>query len=341
MATAIRSLNKCQVGIETTKGTLVPATRLLSGDFAAGWGEEQDFYRPNYPAGYLANVGGVGVITRKGVVLNGAMDLSAEQVLWPLLTGIKGGVTGVMEDTSAYRWTFTPELTTGIRTLNALTAEMVMADGSTNHVAREAGYGICRSFKFDWPMNQAAKLSAQWFLRASQASTPTGSLVVYSSLEPLVSPLLKVYLDTTWAGLGGTQLTAIVRAASVDVVTGNEPDYTLDGRSDLDFVQAKVGPVTANLSLTLELDAVGAARVANYRANDVVFIRLDQTGTLAGAATSYRTIRVDGAYRLAGNPAFSEDGEQILVALSLESVLDATSSKTLEFVAVNKLAAVA
>ena len=341
MATSIRSLSKVQVGMEviSTKGTLVAATRVLQGDWK--WAEEQDFYRAPYPSGVRANVGGAGVILRKGLVLDGDMDLSAEQVLWPLLTGVLGGVTGQVTDTSAYTWTFTPELTTGIVTLNTLTAEMIMSDGSTNHVAREAGYGICRSFKVSWAANQAAKLSAQWFLRASQTSTPTGSLVAYTTLESLGTNQLWVYLDTTWAGLGGTQLTTIVRSADLEVMTGMEPDYTLDGRTDLDFTVHKVGTVAATLNLVLELDAVGAARVANFRANDIVFIRLKNLGTLAGAATSYKTFQVDGAYRSVASPAFSEDGEQVLVACSLESVYDPTGAKTLEFVAVNKLSAVA
>lgn len=338
MATAIRSLSKVQVGIETTKGTLVPATRVLAGNWS--WSEEQEFYRAPYPAGIRANVGGAGVILRKGMTLDAEMDLSAEQILWPLLTGIKGAVTGQVTDTSAYTYTFAPELTTGIPTLDTLTAEMILGDGSTNHYAREAGYGVCRSFKLAWAFNQVAKLNAQWFLRAGQTSTPTGSLVTYTTLEPLVANLLAVYLDTTWAGLGGTQLTGIVRSADLDVVTGHEPDYTLDARSDKDFTIHKVGPVRATLNLTMEMDAVGAARVANFRANDVVFIRLKNTGTLAGAATAYRTVQVDGAYRFTGPPSFSEDGEQVLVAMSLESVYDSTGAKSLEFTAINKLSAV-
>jgi hypothetical protein len=340
MATAIRSLNRLQFGLESTKGTIVAATKIIRGNWIAGFTEEYDTYRSPYPSGVLANVGGAGVFVRKGVTLKGEFDLSAEQALWPLTTGILGAVSPSNSDTTAYTYTYTPQLTTAIRTLDTLTGEFIMGDGSTNHVAREAGYGFCTQFSCKWATNQQATMSAEWVLRASQTSTPTGSLAAYTSLEPLVTNLLSVYLDTSWAGLGGTQLTTIVRSAELDVMTGLAPDYTLDGRSDLDFTQHKVGPFTAKLKMMLELNATAASRVANFRANDIVFIRLKNIGSLAGAATAYKTFQADGAYRFVSPPAFSEDGEQVLVGLDLESVYDTTGAKTLEFVVINKLATV-
>lgn len=334
--TAIWPLDKVQLGIESTKGTLLAATRLIRSN--ATLAEEQDLYRSDYPQGYRANVGGAGSIMRKGVTVEVETDLTAEEMLWPLLTGVKGAVTptGAGADKT---WTFSPELTTGIPTIDTATVELLHSDGTTNHYYGECGYGMTSSFKIDWAVNQPAKLSWSMFARARQTGTPTGSLVPYTTREILASNLLAVYKDTTWAGLGGTAVTGTTRSASIEVQTGFTPDYTLDARTDVDFTQHNVGRIMATLSIVQELNAAGAATFTNYRANDIVFIRLKSTGTVVGSGV--KTAQVDGAFRFTTPPAFSRDGDNVLVAYELESVLDATSTKTLEFVCINALTTVA
>lgn len=331
MADAIHELRKVQIGVESTKGTLVAATTQLVGQ--ATMTEEQDKYRSSYPAGVRANVGGAGYITRKGVLMDIETELTAEEILWALCCGVKN-VSGV-DSSGDVTWTFVPELTTGIPTIKTATFEYIESDGSTNHIAREFGYAMCSGFTIDWAFNEVAKLKHSWFARASQTSTPTDSLTAYASREPLVSPLLSVYLDTSFSGIGGTQLTGVVRSASLDVSTGFAPDYKLDGRSDRDFSKEKVGPLTAGLTMVMELDATGAARFASYRTNDIVFIRLKNVGTTVAAAARY--VQVDGAYRFTSPPALSADGSQILASFELESVYDPTGTKTLEFTVLNGL----
>src|SRR3990167_247814 len=94
--------------------------------------------------------------------------------------------------------------------------EITRGDGTTNHYAREFGYGLVESFKIDWNFNQVSKLSAKIFGRSSQTSTPTGALVGMTGRESLVSNLVSLYADTTWAGLGWTQVVTIIRSASFD-----------------------------------------------------------------------------------------------------------------------------
>ena len=336
MATAIKPLEKLQIGIETTKGTLVAATRVIVGDNRLI--EHRERYRSSYPRGVRATVGGAGVLTKQWCEVSVETELSAEQILWPLMTGIKGGVSGSNAN-NAFTYTFTPELTTGVITIAAATVEFLESDGSTNHIASEAGYGMTESFKIESTPDDIAKLSWKMFTRARQTTTPTSSLVPYTSLEELPGALLSVYLDTTWAGLGGTQLTGIVRNCSFECMTGLAPDQTADGRSDKDYSKHSVNSLAAKLSLTLELDATGASRYDDYRTNDLVYIRLKWTGGTAGDA-GVKTVQIDGAYRFAADPTFPDDADQKLVALELEAVYDETGTKILEFTAINALSAI-
>lgn len=338
MATSIVPFRKLQIGMESTKGTLVAATRVLVGNHR--FNENIAFYRSAYPRGVRATVGGAGVITRRGVSLEIDTELTAEEILWFLLTGIRGAVSG-SDSSGDVTWTFTPELTS-VPTLDAATLEFIQGDGSTNHMASECGYAMTESFKIDWSAdaaNDPVKLSAKMFARARQTTTPTGSLTPYTTREPLVPALSKHYLDTSWAGLGGTQMTGLCRSGSIEVMTGLSPDYTGDGRSDKDFTEHNIGSLGARQTMVWEFDANGASRFANYRANDIVYIRNQFNGSTVVAAA--RKFQIDGAWRFVDTPSFSESGEQILMSANLEACYDDTGTKILEFVALNGLTAVA
>lgn len=332
MATALKAFRKVQIGKESTKGTLVAATVQLVGDGRLA--EQQETYRSNYPRGQRATVGGAGTIVRKGCMLAWETELTAEDILWPLSTGIKGNVTPTNTN-SEYAWAFAPQITTGVPTLDAATVEFIEADGSTNHIASEAGYGMTRKFGISWATGEIAKLTWEMFTRARQTTTPTGSLTPYTSREPLAGDLCKVYLDTSYSGIGGTQVVTIVRSGDFECVCGVEPDYTTDGRADKDFSKHRVEPLAGTLNLVMEMDAAGAARYGDFRDNDIVFIRLKFEGSTVVA--NPRSVTVDGAYRFVGEPGISEDGEQVLVTLNLEAVYDPTGTVILDFDVVNGL----
>lgn len=337
MATAIRPLTTLQQGIESTKGTIVAATRKRPGDW--NFIEEQDFYREDYPAGLRANVGGAGVITRKGAIVEGETNLTPEDFLWPMLCGVEGGVTPATTDDEEL-WEFEPDLDTGNETINSSTFEWQESDGSTAHYYGEAGYGMCESFEINWAFNQPAKIRERWFARARQSSTMTAALTPIPGRVPLIAPKLSIFLDSSWSGLGGTQLTAVNRSGSLKVNTGYAPNYTNDGRSDVDFVNHKTGLHTATLSLVLENNAAGAARFAEFRANSIVFVRLNFAGALIGAGNP-RMVQIDGAYRFVGPTNRNNDGQQRLINVELESVYDPTGGKTIVYRARNELAALA
>lgn len=338
MAIAPTVFNKLQVGMESTKGTLVPATRVLLVEPSTVFSEEQEKYAPNYMRGVRTLNHTAGIVMRKGTVVDISTDLTAEEALWPLLTGIRGAVTGTGAGADK-TWTFTPQMTVD-PTLDSATLEFIRGDGTTNHYYAESGYGMTESFRWEWTYNQPAKASWRMFARARQTGTPTGSLVPYASREVLTANQLAIFKDTTWAGLGGTQLTGIMRSCVFECTTGLEGDYTLDARTDLDFTKHLGGNLSATMQLVFEFDATGAAILTNWRANDIVFIRLRSRGSALGAG--FKTVQADMACRFTNAPAaFSDDGGRVIATLNLESVYDETSTNMLLFTVVNALTAVA
>lgn len=337
MATAIRPFDKVQMGIESTKGTLVAATRTIVGD-GVGF-EEEDRYRANYARGIRGTVGGAGVTLQKRFRLEENCDLSAEQILWPLMTGIRGQVTPTGGG-NAKTWVWTPQLTTSVITLDTATVEYQQGDGTTAHYYGESGYCFTTGFKISSAFGGVPKLSWSMAGRARQSDTITGALTPYSSLEELTHPLLSVYLDTSWAGLGGTQLQTIVRSLTFDCDTGIRPDYTADGRSDKDMTKHSVGILAAKLALVLEADATGAALFTNFRSNDVIYLRKKWVGSAISGGGN-KTVQIDGAYRFVSDPKRSVDGEQVLLTADLEAVYDSTGTSQLLFTVINTLTAIA
>jgi hypothetical protein len=331
---ALGTFDQIQIGMESAKGTLVAATRRLIGK--GGIKEIQERYYPSYPRGVNTTVGGDGEILMKGTGFTIEQDFTPHDILWPLLTGLKGAVTGVGAVEKV--WDFTAPSLTTVPALDSATIECNYNDGATNHLYMEAGYCMAKSMKIDWATNQVAKLSHEWFGRARQTGTPTAALVPYANRKILVSPAAKFYADTTYAGLGGTQLTGIVRSGSLTTNFFPDADFTLDGRADRDFVTHKMMPLTQTLDLVLEMDSVGAAEYSNWRGATRRFIRIDTDGPTIGGSV-YR-VRAEGSYRILAVET-PEDGNTKLVGLKCEAVYDETAAKALGFQITNDLAAVA
>lgn len=337
MATAVRPFRKFQGGIESTKGTLVAATRVLTGD--TQFMEKRDRYFSDYPRGVAATVGAGGTTVKQWVDVEHKGELSAEDILWALLLGIRGSVTPTGAGT-AKTWTFTPQLTTAVKTLDAATFEFMRSDGATNHYYGEAGYCMCSGFRIESDPEGIAQYGMTLFGRARQTDTPTAALVPYTSLEALAGGMLSVYVDTSWAGLGGTQLTGMQRKVIFNCDTGVRPQWNAQGRSDLDFAEHAAGLLKGKLNIEWEFDSVGASRYTSYRNGDIIYVRLKWVGSAISGGGN-KTVQVDGAWRFAGDPTFVETNEQTYMSAALDAVYDSTGAKILEFTAINTLTAVA
>ena len=157
----------------------------------------------------------------------------------------------------------------------------------TKHYEKEFSFGTTRSLSISLAYNDIARLSANVFGRAEQSSTMTGGLSELTR-SPIPSNLFNVYIDSSWATLGNTQKSVVIRSASLDLNFGVAPDYALDGRSDLDFTHLQGGSITGSLSLTLEHNADAATEIGYWRTRTPRFIRLS-------AASGSKSIRFDMA----------------------------------------------
>ena len=326
MATAIYPLRKFQAGFETTPGTAVAATAQLVG--AASYTPEIEREFEAFPRGVRAPVTGGGIAKSKGSLFSFSGNLSYEEILYPLASGLKApAISGI----GPYVHLFDQSLTT-IVAPKALTLEYVIEDGTTKHFQREAAYCTTRSFEVGIAFNELATVSFELFGRAEQTSTMTAALTPVTGRKLIPSNLFTIAIDDTWAGLGGTAKSTLIRAATLKITTGLEPDYTLDGRTDLDFTGLRYGMVDGALSMTLEHNADAATEIDKWRTGALRFVRLKATdGT--------KIVQFDMAAKYLSPPSFSEDAGIEIATMELGLEYDATGAKAFVATITNSLAA--
>lgn len=339
---ALTTFRRLQVGREATPGTLVPATRQIIGDGALN--ETAQKYFSPYPMGVRVDGGGAGTTLQRGTEFSVDTELTAEEILWPLLTGIEGGVTptpGATGDEAAQTWVFAPPPTAGSADIiDTMTMEYLQSDGVTNFLVNRAGNCFTSGFTLNWAASQIATMNWTGMGRAREASpVPTAAIVPYPSRQPLASNFTTVSLDPTWAGLGTTPIVGTVEGGQVAVTTGLAAKYKMDGRETLDFSHVFPGLVTGTVQLTMELESQAAAELQHWRDNDLRYLRILQVGSVIDdTATSIRrSIRIDACIRLTDTPTFSDsDGEQVM-QLNGALTFDTDPDQFLEITVINEI----
>lgn len=330
MATALYPLRRLQIGLEATAGTAVAATQKLVGE--AVYRPEVERYFESHPRGVRAPVTGGGTDVRKGSTINFAGELTFEEIIYPFLLGLVNDA--VPTGAGPYTWDFTPVLTAPAAVKTA-TCEYVIGDGSTEHYERESAYMFCRSLEIQLAANQPAKMSFELVGRSEKTSTVTASLTPVTGRTIVPSNLFGLWIDDTWANLGSTQKTGLIRQATLRVNFGLEPDYTLDARADLDHTGILSQELGASLQVVVEHNADAATEIGNWRTGTVRFYRLAaDNGAAAGAN---KQITLDMAMKHMSEPDFSQDAGIELATFDLGLEYDETGTNALVATIINGL----
>lgn len=327
------SQRRTQIAIEETPGTALAATKLLIGETT--YDETEDREKEEYPNGVRMPVVGDDITVGRGGTFQFEGSLDTEQILYCGLLGLNSATPTDLEadgGNGPYSWAF--ELDTNHPSTKTATIESVISDGSSKHYERKMAYCALSQFELRFGMRTRAMMRMTGFGRRS-ATVTAATVSQITGRTPLASGLWAAYIDTTGAGLGGTQKTGTVRSATLTVPTGIAPDDTLDGRADLDFTQFRTERVVPTLSLVLEHNANAKTEVDAWRSKATRFIRLQYTNGLATAAQ--RTVTIDLAGRYVARPGIQRDGEMELVSGELEIVYDQTWTHALLMTVINGL----
>lgn len=348
MSTAIRQATKIQIGKELTRGTAVAATRRILTEGATFRNLESLKTFENQIQGTLAMSATPPVVTRNHTEFELTMPLDFEQVLLALLSGMKGGVTPTTPGTGEGRlWTFTPAVASDplpdTYTIEFSEADM---DASPNALGLEAPYGFATSIQITGSEDSLPELSIGMVARQTSLAVATAAISLPTvSYSP--NARWGIYIDSAWAGLGGTQITGQIMGFQWTFDGFLRPVYRLDNRSALDFARYEFKPRNVDLTLDTMLDAASGGLVPTEdslkTAGTKRFVRVELTGDAFVAPDTglNRFVRLDGCYVHAEDSMQERGGENegnVTNRLHLTGFYDSTQAQDVEVVVQNNLA---
>lgn len=336
MPPTVQGLRRLQIGKESTRGTLVAATRQLIGE--ARYRRTVDLYDSSeQDFGLTVRTARAPIDTRHLTEIEITAPLDTAQVLMPLLSGMKGGVTGVGAGADK-TWTFTPDPDDDPLP-DTYTLEYSEDDGTTTK-EMEAGYGFCPELEITGGDNGVAQ--ARWSIvaRKTADSTLTPAIALPTDVNIDANLLWTMFIDDTWGGLGGTQKTGQIYGFTWRW-TWLKPQYYLDGRTALDFStydwsSKRVADLTIDTVVGSNAGDVVPTEEPKRDAGTARYIRAKMTGATVGGAV--QAVQVDGAYYHAADSMQERGGERDgnpTTRLHLMSAYDSGEAKDVEVVVSN------
>ena len=184
------------------------------------------------------------------------------------------------------------------------------------------------------PAREICTIDSTWIGRAEAIAAPTAGLGLIVARQVIPASLFNTQLDTTWAGLGTTEIGGDVRSMTMQVNTGITARYNKAGRANQDMTGIYRGRITGSLQLDMDVDADVAAIIGAWRSGDLRFARLRAEGT------SDRYFQIDSALRFLDDPEILQaDGDHSTIALSGMLRHDPTSGSMFAIGVRNELAA--
>ncbi len=312
----IRSLRKIQLKIETTPGTPLAATARLVGTL--GMKQTQKLYRPaDLETGVLASYERsypVGVMAE----LPFDADANYEQIGYLLGMGLKGGVTGT--GPTIFTYDYSPSLTT------ANTPDTYTIEYGDDVQAFRSAYCFARTIELSGSLDDVVKVKADIVGQQVATNAFTAAIAAPAALTPIIVGTGKLYVDTTWAGLGGTQLTeTFIDFSWKHVSDGGTPFTPVKyGDGNLTYSQIAERKSHIELNITAAFNSTVAAYFAAFIASPQTYkyVRIKFTGPAISGGND--TLTLDGAYTIDTWDKLAEREGQDIVALKMVSMLDVT-----------------
>lgn len=326
--TGTKPFFKFQAGIESTPGTAVAATRLqpiVSGNMVEHAertyiAEERQSLIKNYRA----------VATKQYVELTGIeVAPTFEDLAWWLQFFAKGGVAGVVEDTTAYRYTFTPTATSD----DLKTATIEYGD---NTQAYETEFCVGSRMELTLARNAPASMSVDFMGKQATETTFTGSLSNRVT-EDINGALAAVYIDANGGTIGSTLVTNVLDV-KIGLETMQTQFWALNGSlAPVDVYRSAPRSATVEMTMAFTNKTEYAAFKANFNGDDPRLIRVKVEGSQVGAASQKKLAQFD-LYTVWAEAPFGEQDGLRVIQLSGETIYYPTATADWNFQVVNGLA---
>lgn len=311
-----------QLGLETTHGTLVAANRLLTSfDVMPTADVGVDIYRPQGNKFPTVAVAGKDFTTAR---IAGKPTYS--ELIYPF-SSLFGAATITGPNTDGgYTHTYNPAATAP-DAFSSFTVERGSSVG-----AERFTYGMFSQFGLNFDRDRA-DLSGAMLGRAQTTGITMTAAPTTIPLIPISPKEFSVYADPTSAALGTTKLGRLLRGNFQFGAGKYNPLWVVDS-AQTSFVEVVESTPGATFSALVEADTAGMAFLANVRAGDTRFVRIQAVGPLIAGATSY-TLTMNMAAKF-GKPSEYRDEQGVYaIEYTWNVVFDAAWTRAMQVVLIN------
>lgn len=344
MPTALTALKKqIQIGNESTPGTAVAATEILLAIMESQYSSEM-FFVPEDDRNLLAidKANRFKVQDIAELVMTGNVNHRHA----PFLFGstIRGNITPTQPDVTneplAYLWTYqggltagnTPDITNGIDTYT-----IEFGDNLDDY---EAPYCFTKTLVITGEAGDAPVTFEQTFTasKITAGITPTAALTI-QSVQYFPANTVSFYIDTSYAGIGGSVKTDLLKAFTWTLETQFTPRFTTSGV----FTYAGVNEAAkqVELELTYLRGTLSEVEKALAVAGSTTYLRIKLLGgtELDSGQSNPPYIYLDGAYQYDTPWPAPEDADGARTdTVTAKSVYDATGTRDFEVAVFTDLA---
>lgn len=330
MAYGLKAFRKIQYGVESTHGTAVAATEIVFGTLTVK-PSDQVWHKPEQDRGVLAMNVETPFEVSKEIELDFEGELNDRLMVFLANIGIRGNITPTQPDDSNepnhYLWTVEPALTTPNTPDQTNGIETVTLEYGDNVQGYEVEYLFLTSLEISGTVNEAIMVTATFMGRQVGEVTFTGALT-----DPSVAYFAfnnsQFYIDTSYAGIGGTAKTGMLRAFTWTYESKFMPLFAADG--NLYFSQIKEDKKTVELELTYWRDDTNAeAEFDKYEAQTTTYIRiaLQSDTEMDSGQDNPEYVYLDGAFKYTEFPEIDDEDGTSVITVNAEAFYDATASK--------------
>lgn len=324
---AEKILVKTQAGLETVRGTIVPATRKLYGQTHLK--RDMQVVRREEDGQFSPIIGESSVYTGQ-ITASGSHNSTAtyEDLAWWFQMALKGGVAGVQAGADpAYDYTFVPSQ--NVDDLKSLTLEQTSDDAVNDKWVM--AHSMVKDFSIDIKAGQSWMFSANLLGKDMVSQTATAGIVDRST-ESIKSKTTTVYVDAAGTANPTTPLTGTLYEASISVDNGLQGKWFIGGADTLQAMGR--GPRMITAKFVMELNGASAAEFTNYSGLVGRSVKFSATGSTLGATTKKADIYLNGLWSAA---EIGDVGTNRTLSFSMFGVYNLTNAYELKAVVRNGL----
>ena len=345
MAYGVKAFRSIQISNdEDTPGSAEAATEVLIGGISHTY-TDKVHHNPVQDRGVLARNYQAPFQVSDLIELEFSGELYDRLAVFMFNNSIRGNVTATQPDNVNeplhFLWTMEPGLSTANTPDIANGIDTFTMEYGDNIQSYEVEYLFTTQVEISGVVNEGVQ--ATWSMQGRQVteSAKTGALVA-PALAYFPFNLTSFYIDTSYAGLGGTQKSGMLRAFTWTLETGFTARFAADG--NLYFASLNEDSKNVQLELTYYRDGTNTEAAKDlFESQAQTYISIEMLGEteMDSAQGNPEYLKLQGSYIYTEWPTIEDDEGTAVVTVKAAAFYDTTASKLFTVLIGTKMSAYA